>query len=152
VKRRDDLILKRSYLFLGLIVLFVFIQLIPVDRENPSSNSELELKAPYEIKTILKNSCFDCHSNQTNWPFYSYIAPISWLIARDVKRGRKNLNFSEWNSLSVEKRKKSREEIIEEISENEMPLPLYLITHSGAKLTDEQKLKLKHWAETISDQ
>ena len=146
------MIFKRSYLFLGLIALFIFIQLVPVDRENPSSDSKSELKAPYEIKAILKNSCFDCHSNQTHWPFYSYIAPVSWLIAKDVKKGRTELNFSEWDKLSEKKRKNVKEEIIEEISDNEMPLPLYLITHSGAKLSDEQKLKLKHWVDSSNSQ
>ena len=146
------MIFKRSYLFLGLIALIIFIQLIPVDRENPSSDSESELKAPYEIKAILKKSCFDCHSNQTHWPFYSYIAPVSWLIAKDVKKGRTELNFSEWDKLTEKKRKNVKEEIIEEISDNEMPLPLYLITHSGAKLSDEQKLKLKHWVDSSNSQ
>jgi len=137
--------LKRNYYFLGLFALFVIIQLIPVDRENPTSNPELDLTASLEVTEILKNSCYDCHSNQTNWPYYSYVAPISWLVSRDVKNGRKNLNFSEWNKLSTERKNKVKEEMMEEISEDEMPLPIYLFMHPAAKLSDEEKTILKEW-------
>ena len=139
--------IKRSFILIGLIAIIIIIQLIPVDRENPSTNTELALKAPPDIMTILEKSCYDCHSNNTNWPFYSYIAPVSWLIASDVQNARKHLNFSEWNNLPAEKKTKSKEEIIEEVSEDKMPLPIYLIMHSAAKLSDEQKMKLKEWAE-----
>ena len=139
--------IKRSFILIGLVAIIIIIQLIPVDRENPSTNTELALKAPPDIMTILEKSCYDCHSNNTNWPFYSYIAPVSWLIASDVKNARKHLNFSEWNNLPAAKKAKSKEEIIEEVSEDEMPLPIYLIMHSAAKLSDEQKMKLKEWAE-----
>ena len=108
---------------------------------------EFDLKAPSEVKTILKNSCYDCHSNQTNWPFYSYIAPVSWLVSRDVNKGRNNLNFSEWNNLSIEKINKIKDEIAEEISEDEMPLPIYVFIHSDASLSNEQKLVIKNWAD-----
>jgi len=143
--------IKRSFILISLVAIFVLIQLIPVERKNPPINNELNLKAPPEIITILEESCFDCHSNQTNWPFYSYIAPVSWLVAHDVEEGRGHLNFSEWNQLPIEKMQKIKEELIEEISQDKMPLPIYLITHSGAKLTDEQKMKLKVWVESDDD-
>ena len=142
---------KRSYLLIGLITLFLVIQLIPVDRDNPASDPKMEIRAPQEVLAMLKNSCYDCHSNQTNWPFYSYIAPVSWLVSRDVKKGRRNLNFSEWGKLSPEDKNKARKEMIEEISKDEMPLPIYLIMHSEAKLNDEQKIKLKQWADLTVD-
>ena len=143
--------LKRNYLLIVLLGLFLLIQLIPVDRENSSSNPKSEIRAPQEVMTILKNSCYDCHSNQTNWPIYSYIAPVSWLVSRDVKKGRSHLNFSEWNSLSPEKKNKSREEIVEEISADEMPLSIYLIMHSEAKLSDKEKMIIKKWADSTVD-
>ncbi len=130
----------------GLIVIVILIQLVPIDRENPSSDEALEITAPPEVKTILKNSCYDCHSNKTNWPFYSYIAPVSWLVAKDVNKGREELNFSEWEKLSAKEREKKKEDIMEEITGNDMPLPIYLITHSGAELNDEQKQIIKNWA------
>lgn len=138
---------NRYYYYIGILVLFIIIQLIPVERENPASNSQLEITAPPQVKTILKKSCYDCHSNQTNWPFYSYIAPISWFITSDVKEGRRHVNFTEWNNLSPEKKKRVKEELLEEISEDGMPLPSYRMMHPDAKLSDEQKAILKDWVE-----
>ncbi len=127
------------------IALFLLIQFVPVARDNPVSNAQSEIMAPDEVKTVLKTSCYDCHSNQTVWPFYSYIAPMSWLVAGDVKEGREELNFSVWIELSTEKKEEKREEIIEEISEGKMPLPVYLIIHPSARLSDKQKQVLKNW-------
>jgi hypothetical protein len=142
---------KTKYLLIILISLFLVIQLIPVERENPSLDTNLEIKAPPEVKSILKNSCFDCHSNQTNWPFYGYVAPISWLVAHDVNDGRKHLNFSEWNNYPAEKIKNIKGEIVEEVSGDKMPLGIYTLIHSSAKLSEEQKLVLKNWTDADSD-
>jgi hypothetical protein len=142
---------KIKYLLIIVIILFIVIQLIPVERDNPSVDANLEIKAPPEVKSILKNSCFDCHSNQTNWPFYSYIAPISWLVAHDVNDGRKHLNFSEWNNYPAEKIKNIKGEIVEEVSGDKMPLGIYTLIHSSAKLSEEQKLVLKNWTDADSD-
>jgi hypothetical protein len=77
---------KAKYSLYSVITVFILIQFVPVNRDNPSVDLELVLKAPPEVTSILENSCYDCHSNQTNWPFYSYIAPVSWLVARDVNK------------------------------------------------------------------
>lgn len=138
---------NRYYYYIGVLALFLIIQLIPVERENPDTISQMEITAPPQVKTILKNSCYDCHSNQTNWPFYSYIAPISWFITDDVKEGRRHVNFSEWNKLSPEKKNRVKEELLEEITEDEMPLLSYRIMHADAKLSEEQKSILKEWVE-----
>jgi len=127
------------------LIPLVLIQLIPVNRENPEVDKNLALSAPAEVKLVLKTSCYDCHSNETNWPAYSYIAPISWLVTRDVKFGREELNFSEWNKLDESKMEKKKKEIIEEISRDTMPMPIYLITHPSAKLSEGDKLLLKNW-------
>ena len=117
-------------------------QLISVDRSNPPVASDFN--APIEVKTILKRSCYDCHSNEVNWPWYSYVAPISWLVAHDIKEGREELNFSEWSKHSGNPEMK--EEIIEEIAEGEMPLPIYLITHPRASVSEQELAVLKQWA------
>lgn len=124
---------------------FLLIQFITVERENPPVDDTLALSAPPEVMSILKNSCYDCHSNETVWPFYSSVAPVSWLVYRDVKFGREDLNFSEWNKLSEKDKKLKKEEIIEEISRDTMPIPIYLITHLSANLSDDDKLLLKNW-------
>lgn len=124
------------------IAIFAGIQLVPVDRSIPPVVSDLE--APLEVKTILKRSCYDCHSNEVNWPWYGYVAPVSWLVAHDVKEGREELNFSEWNKHASDEEMK--DEIVEEISEGEMPLPIYLITHQNASVSQQELATLRQWA------
>ncbi len=127
------------------LIPFLLIQFITVDRENPPIYNSITLKAPPEVMSVLKKSCYDCHSNETEWPFYSAIAPISWLVYRDVKFGREDLNFSEWNKKTEKYKNHKREEIVEEISRETMPLPIYLITHPSASLSEDDKLILKNW-------
>lgn len=136
---------KMKYSLGGLVVLFLAIQLIPVNRNNPTTDASLEIKAPVEIMKIIKNSCYDCHSNETEWPFYSYIAPLSWLVAGDVEHGREELNFSEWNKMPAEKISRKKEKLVEEVMEGKMPLPIYLYTHSNAELDEKQKQVLRGW-------
>jgi hypothetical protein len=131
-----------KYAMIAVIAIFAGIQLVPVDRSNPPVVSDLE--APLEVKRILQRSCYDCHSNEVNWPWYSYVAPVSWLVSYDVKEGREQLNFSEWNKYASDGEMK--EEIIEEISEGEMPLPIYLITHQNASVSQQELSTLRQWA------
>lgn len=126
----------------GLMVVFVGIQLIPVTRENPPIESDFS--GPETVHRILKRSCYDCHSYETQWPWYSYVAPVSWLVAHDVNEGRSELNFSQWQSLQDPQAMK--EEIVEEIEEGEMPLPNYIITHKQARVSPEEIALLRKWA------
>ncbi len=126
-----------------LIVLFIGIQFIPVNRSNPPITEEIN--APSNIKAILRNSCYDCHSNSTEWPWYSYIAPVSFLVTGDVTEGRQHLNFSEWDMYDKEKREKIFEEMIEEIERGKMPLPMYTITHPDAKINPLKTKTLQDW-------
>jgi len=130
------------YLFGFLIVLALAIQLIPVERTNPSVTSELV--APIAVKKILERSCYDCHSNETDWPWYSYVAPVSWLVSHDVEAGREELNFSEWDRHSGDD--DMLKEIFEETEEGEMPMPIYLITHKSASISEDELKILGQWA------
>ena len=94
---------------------------------------------------ILKESCFDCHSNETEWPLYARIAPGSWLMARDVRKGRSRLNMSEWGETDEEERTLDRESSWDEIQEGEMPPWFYLPMHPSARLDDKEKAILKEW-------
>ena len=127
-----------------LIVILIAIQFIPVDKTNPTVTAELD--APTEIISIFKRSCYDCHSNETAWPWYSNIAPVSWLVAGDVKDARAHLNFSEWGNLSRKDRVKMKEEIWEEIEKEKMPLWKYNIMHPEASLTQKNKDLFRDWA------
>jgi hypothetical protein len=106
-----------------LAAIFVLIQFVPVDRTNPPV--EGEVPAPPEVREVLQRACYDCHSNETNWPWYSRVAPVSWLVARDVHEGREHLNFSTWNRLSTRDQVEAMRESWEEVEEGEMP-PLVL--------------------------
>lgn len=122
---------------------FFAIQLVPVERTNPPVETEVE--ALPAAQALLKRSCYDCHSNETRWPWYSYVAPASWLVADDVRHGRKHLNFSTWNRYDEEKQLHKVKECWEETYEGRMPLWFYLPLHPEATLTDEDVALLKEW-------
>ena len=138
--------MKKLTLWLSAIIVFGFgvIQLIPVDRSNPPV--ETDLPASPVVKAILKRVCYDCHSNETVWPWYSQMAPFSWLLAWDVQEGREELNFSRWNRYSPKERTKKVKEIWEEIEEGEMPPWLYLPLHPEARLSAEERAVVQEWA------
>ncbi len=134
--------LKR--LLIGLAAVLILIQLIPVSRTNPPVTAEIA--APAEVMNVFQRSCYDCHSNETNWRWYSYVAPVSWLTARDVREGREHLNFSEWGSLEAKKQAKKAEEVWEEVSEGNMPMKIYVLAHPEVKLSEPEKEALRQWA------
>lgn len=141
--------MKKLLKICGLVLLGLLLaaQLIPVDRSNPPI--EQAMTAPPEVEAILRTSCYDCHSNETHWELPAYVAPFSWLIARDVHEGRDELNFSAWNRLSPRKAAKMPEEIVEEVVEGEMPPRLYFITHPSARLSPAQIDTLRTWANSL---
>jgi hypothetical protein len=134
-------------LVLLLSLLGIAIQFIPVDRTNPPVQEDIA--TPPQVKTILKRACYDCHSNETNWPWYSQVAPVSWLLAWDVHEGREELNFSTWNRYSPKKRNKYIKESWEEIEEGEMPPWFYLPLHPEASLSDQDRTVLREWAKSV---
>lgn len=128
-----------------LIVALVVIQFIPVSKTNPPVTGEIN--APESVMKVFKTSCYDCHSNEVVWPWYSRVAPVSWLVAYDVNEARDHFNFSEWSSDSAEDRQDNREEIWEEVEEGHMPLWYYVIMHPEAKLSAEDKEIIKKWSQ-----
>ncbi|MCY2960741.1 MAG: heme-binding domain-containing protein [Planctomycetota bacterium] len=129
----------------ALAVLFVAIQLAPAGRTNPPVTKTLE--APPEVLAILRRSCFDCHSNESRWPWYAYVAPVSWLVVHDVDEGRRELNFSHWGDMPQAKRDSKASSMVEEIEGGEMPLEPYLWMHSDAKLSPADLKVLQSWSE-----
>lgn len=129
-----------------IILVLIGIQFVPVSKTNPPVTGEI--RAPENVMQILKTSCYDCHSNEVKWPWYSNIAPASWLVAYDVNEARDHLNFSKWQSYSAEDKSEDIEEIWEEVEEDHMPLWYYLILHSEAKLSDQDKEVIKSWVES----
>ena len=135
--------MKRTVIALCIIII-VGIQLIPVNRTNPEVAYDFD--GPAEVKAILKRSCYDCHSNLTEWPWYSRVAPVSWLVSKDVKKGRDELNFSEWGEYSDRRRTRKLEEIEEKVADKEMPLKLYVRLHPGAALSVADAETLIEWS------
>jgi hypothetical protein len=126
------------------LIVAVAIQLVPVERANPPV--EFEVDPPADVHAILKRSCYDCHSNETRWPWYSRVAPASWLVARDVRRGREDLNFSEWPAFDFEDQEVALSDIVKQIDKGKMPLPVYLVMHPGARLSESERGRLLEWA------
>ena len=129
---------------LVVVALLLLAQLVPVDRSNPPV--EEEVPAPPEVRRILERSCYDCHSNETRWPWYAQVAPVSWLVAYDVEEAREHLNFSTWNRYDSEERAELLEEAWEEVEEGEMPLWYYLPAHPEARLSTGDLELLRAWA------
>ena len=135
---------KSKVVFWIIVVIAVGIQLIPVNRTNPPVTGEI--KAPEEVMAILHRSCFDCHSNETKWPWYSYVAPASWLVAKDVRDGRGHINFSEWADYNSKQKEHKQEECGEMVAIGEMPLWFYLPLHSESNLSEEDIELLVSWS------
>lgn len=131
-------------LFFLVLAGIILIQFVPVDRSNPPVAGEIS--APDPVMEVLRTACYDCHSNETEWPWYSRVAPISWRIAEHVHEAREELNFSEWQDMTQEDQEHAREDIWEKVEEGAMPLSDYLRMHPEAVLTDPQREALRRWS------
>ncbi|HCA78985.1 MAG TPA: hypothetical protein DEP53_04550 [Bacteroidetes bacterium] len=149
--------MKKSLKWTGITILVVGlgIQLRQPDRTNPSVDESktiyASMKVPPEVKAVFERSCNDCHSHQTRWPWYSYIAPASWLVADDVKQGRQKLNLSTWADYRKNRKVNRLEEIGDQIKNKEMPLPKYLLLHPSAQLSASDLELITQWAEKEHD-
>ena len=145
---------KKRILFAMLIVL-IAIQFIRPARNQGGQVLQTDISnsliIPENVYSILKNSCYDCHSNNTNYPWYFNIQPIGWIMADDIKKGKAKINFSEWNSLSVRKQKTKLQEIENIIKEGKMPLKSYKLLHEKARLSESDKKLLFQWIENAKD-
>ena len=130
----------------GLVLGFGAIQLVPVNR--PSPPVEAEVAAPANVRAVLRRACYDCHSNETNWPWYSRVAPVSWLVARDVREGRREVNFSDWGRYDAKRKLKKLKECREQVAKGEMPLWFYVVVHREASLSAEDRALLQGWTLT----
>ena len=98
------------------------------------------------MRKILERSCYDCHSNRTRWPWYSHVAPVSWMVARDVHRGRKELNFSDWPVFDFEDQEHLLADIAKDVERGKMPLWNYAMIHKDARLSAEDRRRVADWA------
>lgn len=129
---------------LGVVGVLVVMQVIRPERDNPPVTGDVG--APPEVAALLKRACYDCHSNETVWPWYTNVAPVSWFTAHHVHEGRGELNFSEWAGYADKRKRHKLEEIEEQVRTGEMPIDNYVWMHPEAKLTDEEKKVIEAWA------
>ncbi|WP_312305923.1 heme-binding domain-containing protein [Chryseobacterium sp.] len=148
--------MNRSFtrIFLGGILIFLIIQVIQPVRnidygQVPSSDISKVYKIPENVQSILRTSCYDCHSNSTDYPVYGYIQPFSFFLENHIKEGKKELNFNEWGLYSKRKRSHKLDAVENQIRQRKMPLPSYLYLHQGAKLSDEKIKEIVDWIESV---
>lgn len=132
-----------------LLIVIIVIQFFRIDKTNPVVDYEMDfikINLPSEkVAAILKTTCYDCHSNESKYPWYSNFAPVSWWVKDHINEGREELNFSEWGTYTEKRKEHKLEEIIEMVDEGEMPLKSYTWMHNESKLNAEQKTTLLNW-------
>ena len=142
---------------MGLLALLIIIQFFQTEKNSNTTASALAndistiYPLPDNVKSIVETSCYDCHSNNSNYPWYDNIQPVSWWLHNHIEEGKKEINFNEFASYSIRRQYKKLEEIIKQVKEDEMPLSSYTIIHTNAKLSPEKKLILSAWAAALRD-
>ncbi|MCQ9634634.1 heme-binding domain-containing protein [Chryseobacterium sp. WG23] len=136
------------------LVAFALIQFIPIDRVNKPVDSKVNFvdsrKAPEKIRILLKGACYDCHSNETVYPKYAFIAPVSWSVKSHVNEGRQHLNFSVWGTYNKELKENMLDRSIEALKHKTMPMPGYIVYHKEANLSEaERSLLIQYFEEML---
>jgi len=138
---------------LVLIVLFIIIQFIRPNKNNSAAAQPANIEHLYatndDVKNILSKSCYDCHSNNTDYPWYFNIQPVAWWLDSHINEGKQHLNFDEFGNYSAARKYHALQESIEQVKEGEMPLNSYTWIHTDAKLSDAQRKEFIDWCEAI---
>ncbi|PHR28160.1 MAG: cytochrome C [Fluviicola sp.] len=138
-----------KYILIVLLVVFGIMQFFTINKTNPKVEEAKDLIAittpPADIEKMIRTACYDCHSFETKYPWYSNVAPVSWFLGDHIEEGREHLNFSVWGTYDEDKANHKLHECEEEVEHKEMPLDSYTWTHGDAKLSDDQREKLAEW-------
>ncbi|MBT6173977.1 MAG: heme-binding domain-containing protein [Flavobacteriales bacterium] len=141
--------INKLNLFIAFLAVFALIQFKVIDKSpieiNPESDFLIIEQAPKEVVELIQTSCYDCHSNLTTYPWYSNIAPVSWWLKGHIDKGRGKLNFSEWDSYSIEESDTLKVKSADMIEKKWMPILTYKIIHKESRLSDEQRALLIGW-------
>jgi hypothetical protein len=153
VRKQSEVGMKKvfKWIIIAVGVGVVVAQFIRPDRSIPAFDPSRDIaRLPgidSAVASILRRSCYDCHSFETRWPWYSNVAPVSWLIVNDVNGGRRHLNFSIWGRYADSRKVQSLDDLHDEISDSGMPLPQYLLLHPDARLSQAERDTLLRWSE-----
>lgn len=138
---------------LGLILVFAILQIFQIDKieHQPADENDLFAveTANDELKLLVQKACYNCHSNQIDYPWYASVAPISWWIQDHIEHGREHLNFSDWKQYPADKKAHKAEEVDEEVEEGEMPLESYTFIHQESNLSEEERTLIINWFKAI---
>jgi len=138
-----------------LFLIFIFLQFFQIDKTNSPVNKGMDFltikNTPENLATQIKNSCYDCHSDETKYPWYSYIQPLGWFLKNHIEEGRKELNFSTFATYEPKRQAHKLDEAAEMVEHNEMPLESYLLIHGEAKLTDAQKVEFTNYFRKVEE-
>ncbi len=136
-------------ILLILLIVFVGIQFIPTKRNLseivPNTDFMIVNNVPNSIKNTLQTSCYDCHSNNTYYPWYNKVQPVAWILESHIEEGKAELNFSDWNTYSNRRKKSKLKSIVSQIEDDKMPLISYTLIHKDAVLTQKQKTEIIDW-------
>ncbi|MDO5615048.1 MAG: heme-binding domain-containing protein [Cruoricaptor ignavus] len=137
-----------------LVFVFIMLQFFQIDKTNPPVNKGVDFLSvknpPENIATNIRNACYDCHSNETKYPWYSTVQPVAWLLKNHIDEGRRELNFSTFATYEPKRQARKLEESAEMIENGKMPMDSYLITHADARLSDAQKAELVNYFKEMS--
>lgn len=135
------------------LVAFALIQFFPIDRTNQPVDTKVNFvdarKSPEKIRTLLKNACYDCHSNETVYPKYAFIAPVSWSVKSHVNEGREHLNFSVWGTYNNDLKENMLTKSVQTIQNKTMPMPGYIVYHKEANLSEAERALLIQYFEEM---
>jgi hypothetical protein len=139
---------------LALLAAFIIIQFFRPARNHAAGISPNDISrvaaVPNDVQSVLARSCYDCHSNSTNYPWYMNIQPVAWYLADHVNEGKRELNFSEFGSYTPKKQLHKLEEIVKEVKKGEMPIKSYTLIHGDARLNEADKSMLVDWANSLA--
>jgi len=137
------------YTLIALLVALVIIQFFPIDKTNPPFDQAKDYitmtNPPAHIGKMIKAACYDCHSDEVKYPWYTSVAPISFWVKGHIDHGRKHLNFSVWGDYNEKKKIHKLEECVEFVEETRMPLLSYIIAHPEARMSDEERAEMVAW-------
>ncbi len=146
----------KKKILLGLLLAFLAIQLFRPEKNKSEVKEVNDIAAAYQVPAetgrLLQTSCYDCHSNNTNYPWYANIQPVAWWLNNHIVEGKEELNFSAFGTYSLKKQAHKLDEVAELVANGDMPLSSYTIIHGNAKLNDMQKKQLTDWANSLKTQ
>ena len=138
------------------VIFFIVIQFLQPEKNISPTLSKndifLHIQADQAVKDKIQNVCYNCHSNNTVYPFYDYIAPVSWIIANDIKRGKRHLNFSEWATYTKKKQLQLLSDICDEVTSGDMPIKSYTIMHRHSRVNEKEVEEICNWTDSAGNQ